>query len=82
MKKLLIVTATALGVALGGMAPAFAAPAQPTFDSQLQLAQAKKDDAGTKGKKKMTKKKGAGKKTDGGEKKKAKAKGKDKKKST
>lgn len=74
MKKLLIVTATALGVALGGLAPAFAAPAQPTTGTQFQLVQAKKDEMP---KKKKGKKKAAAKKGEPGEKK-AKAKGKKK----
>ena len=68
MKKLLIVTATALGVALGGLVPAFAAPAQMSTGSQIQLAQAKTETA-PKAKKAKKAKKAPAKKAEGGEKK-------------
>ena len=80
MKKLLIVAATALGVAFGGLAPVLAAPATSSTATYQVAQAAKKDEAPAKGKK--TKKKGAGKKkaaSDSGEPKaKKKAKGKKK----
>jgi hypothetical protein len=76
MTKLLIAAATALGIALAGMAPAMA-QSSPTASYQVAQA-AKKDEAPVKGKKKA-KKKSAEKKAEGGEKKAAKkAKGKKK----
>lgn len=79
MTKLLIATATALGIALAGMAPAMAASSSPT--TSYQVAQApQKDEAPMKGKKKA-KKKSAEKKADPAEKKTAK-KAKGKKKTT